>query len=322
MATKAFSALSLFLSLSVLATASACAQDNTAKIAADTVYTRAGSAFTIESHAGIDARFEPVIASLVGSGWPEDRVRAHFRDSRTVFIPKMVAVGIKKAGTGKNHYTWMDTKESVDACNVFIEKYRPILEQAEAKYGVDKETLAALLRCETRHGEVTGDYHVFSVYASMALLSDSAYLAANIQKARADLGNAKKATVDSQIDYIRSRSESRAKWAFKELNNMFKMEQQAKVDMMGIYGSWAGAFGWSQFLPSSFLSRAVDGNGDGKIDLFNPTDAIHSAANYLSNAGFRVGDAASQRRAIRNYNNSTDYVNSIMGLANRVRSGS
>jgi membrane-bound lytic murein transglycosylase B len=319
---RALVAPPLLAALTILSCAAACAQEaQPENVAVDTVYTRAGSPFSTESRAGADSRFEPVIKTLVGNGWPEQWVRAHFTDTRTVFIPKLVNIGIRKKSSGVNHYTWMDTKESADACLTFIEKYRPILERAESTYGVDKETLASLLRCETRHGEVTGDYHVFSVYASLALVDQPDYLENNFDKAKAQLGKAKKGVVDSQLAYIRSRSESRAKWAYRELDNLLKMEREAHVDMMGLYGSWAGAFGWSQFLPSSFLLRAVDGDGDGKIDLFNPADAINSAANYLSKAGYRIGDASSQRRAIRNYNNSTDYVNSIMALARRVRNG-
>jgi membrane-bound lytic murein transglycosylase B len=299
----------------------ACAQEQPPQV--DSVYTRAGESFHTEKNAGIDKRFEPVIAALVADGWSEEWVRQKFSDTRTVFIPKMVKVGIKKPSSGKNYYTWVNTEESAEACRAFINKYREAMESAEAKYGVDKEMIAALIRCETRHGEVTGDYHVFSVYASMALLDKSEYLDANFDNAREQLGKASKKTVASQLSYIENRSKSRAKWAYKELTNMLKMAKSEHVpDMLGIYGSWAGAFGLSQFLPSSYLLRAVDGNGDGKIDLFTPEDAIHSAANYLDKAGYRKGDAASQRKALRNYNNSTQYVNSIYGLAERLKKGS
>jgi membrane-bound lytic murein transglycosylase B len=318
---KVLLSLPILTALTLINALHACAQDKQdTSVDVNTVETRAGDAFKTESSKGIDSRFEPVIASLIAEGWPEEWVRQKFSDTRTVFIPKMVKVGIRKGGSGKNHYTWVNTQQSADACQTFIEKYRSALESAEQKYGVDKEMIAALMLCETRHGQVTGDYHVFSVYASMALLDQQQYLDENFDNARDALGKASKKTITSQLNYIENRSKSRAKWAYKELNNLLKMDKEKYVaDMLGIYGSWAGAFGWSQFLPSSFLLRAVDGNKDGTIDLFAPEDAIHSVANYLDKAGYSQNSASNQKKALRNYNNSTNYVNSIYALAQRLR---
>jgi membrane-bound lytic murein transglycosylase B len=62
---------------------------------------------------------------------------------------------------------------------------------------------------------------------------------------------------------------------------MSEIEKKYNINFNDINGSWAGAFGIPQFLPSSFLKFAVDGNGDGVIDLFDMEDAIYSVGNYL-----------------------------------------
>jgi len=289
----------------------------------DTVTPHVGSSFTIEKITGLDPRFVPVVKRLVQDGYREDWVASHFTDKRTVFIPKMTVVKVPSgaAVSERSAYAWVNTKESADACLAFIDKYKAVMEQAEQKYGVDKETIAALMRCETRHGSVTGDYHVFSVYASMALMDEKPFITKSVERARQDLSDRKASDseINSRLQWIRNRAASRSKWAYKELTNMLKIDQGGHADALSIYGSWAGAFGWSQFLPSSYLSRAVDGNGDTKIDLFSAPDAIHSVANYLSKAGYKIGDFASRRRAIFSYNNSSAYVESIMGLAGRLK---
>jgi membrane-bound lytic murein transglycosylase B len=147
------------------------------------------------------------------------------------------------------------------------------------------------------------------------------FLSTSNDRAKKDLADRKlsDSETNAKIQWLRNRAASRSKWAYKELTNLLKIDQSGHAEALSIYGSWAGAFGWSQFLPSSYLSRAVDGDGDQKIDLFNPADAINSVANYLSKAGFKMGDRASQHRAIFNYNNSSAYVESIMGLADRLK---
>ncbi len=295
------------------------------QVQVDTIKTAAGADFTVERTKGVDPRFNPVIEQLVRDGWSREFVVQRFVDKRTAFIPRMINIKTrmpgKKSGESASAYSWVNTSESADACRTFMSKYSDIFDNVEAKYGVDRQTIAALMRCETRHGSVTGDYHVFSVYASMALMNESEYVEGNVKRARSELAAAQagQSYIDKEVSRIRGRAASRSKWAYRELVNLFKIHREGHADACGIYGSWAGAFGWGQFLPSSYLRRAVDGDGDGKIDLYNPRDVIPSVANYLSKAGYRVGDDTRRRRAIRSYNPSTPYVNSIMGLADRVK---
>lgn len=302
------------------------ASDSTMR--SDTIHTAAGSSFVVEKMAGIDPRFEPVIAKLVQDGWAETDVRTKFSDTRTAYIPRLVRIPIRKpsatTGGASNAYAWVNTKTSADACQEFLDRYATFFDQAKAKYGVDPEIVAALLRCETQLGKVTGDYHVFSVYATMALMDQPDVLNDNISHAEEDL-RAEQADSDrtkAELDRIRARSASKATWAYKELNALMEMDCERQVNAMELKGSWAGAFGWTQFLPSSFLRSAVDGNGDHQINLFNPADAIFSVANYLSGAGYRSNDREKASKALWNYNNSTAYVESIMGLADRLKAKS
>ncbi len=326
MATKTSLSL-LGIAAALLAGTSACAQDaaledSTQAIRIDTITPSMGSSFVVEKAPGLDRRFITLVNRLAKEGWQAEWVTARFTDKRTVFIPRMSIVKPRsKSGSDKSAYAWVNTSESAEACRAFMAKYQTILDEAQQRYGVDARTIAALLRCETRHGTVTGNFHVFSVYASMALMDQPSFLLESIRRAKETMKarNASDSEIASEVAWIRSRAESRSKWAYKELVNMLKIEQRGLTDALGIYGSWAGAFGWAQFLPSSYLLRAVDGNGDKKVDLFTPADAIHSCANYLSKAGYRMGDEGSQRRAIHNYNNSNAYVESIMGLSARLK---
>lgn len=288
------------------------------------IATAAGDTFDVQRTPSLAERFEPIVEKLVARGYPERWVRQQFADKRTVFIPKLATVTPrKKSGGGEpsSAYRWVNTDASARACVDFIAKYGGILDSASRRYGVEPEMVAALMRTETQHGKVTGDYHVFSVFASTALLTQPEVLEENLENAMETLKGrrANAAEIREQEAYIRARSKKKADWALDELASLLKIERDGKADAMDLYGSWAGAFGWSQFLPSSYLRRAVDGNGDGKVDLFTPADAIHSVANYLKAAGYVRGNTRRVKKALFNYNNSTPYVNSIMGLAARVK---
>ncbi|MBC8145907.1 MAG: lytic murein transglycosylase [bacterium] len=291
----------------------------------ENIATAAGDTFSIERPLNVSRRYEPIVQKLIDRGFPERWVRERFADRRTVFIPKLARVSPRKKSTGNaepsSAYRWVNTEESARACRAFITTYRDVLDSASRRFGVEPEMIAALMRTETQHGKITGDYHVFSVFASTALLTQPDVLSDNITNGFATLKerNADSAEMREQAQYIRARSKKKADWAIDELASLLKIERDGRLDAMSIYGSWAGAFGWSQFLPSSYLRRAVDGNGDAKVDLFTPADAIHSVANYLKAAGYVRGNNRRARKALFNYNNSTPYVTSIMGLAARVK---
>ena len=76
-----------------------------------------------------------------------------------------------------------------------------------------------------------------------------------------------------------------------ELLAVFDILERGEATRSDLIGSWAGAMGHTQFMPSSFLSRAIDGDGDGKRDIWsNPIDALASTQNYLERAGWQAGE--------------------------------
>jgi membrane-bound lytic murein transglycosylase B len=81
-----------------------------------------------------------------------------------------------------------------------------------------------------------------------------------------------------------------------------------------------GAIGWPQFLPSSLVKYGVDGDGDGRIDLYSAEDAIFSTANYLRAYGWREARLPADREAvIWNYNHSRAYVRAVLEIAEELR---
>ncbi len=117
---------------------------------------------------------------------------------------------------------------------------------------------------------------------------------------------------------IERRAEKKANWAVNELIYLEKLSKISPVPIFSLHGSWAGAFGMSQFLPSSYVKWAVDGNGDGVVNLFEVEDAIFSVGNYLRANGWSDSDEA-RRAAVFHYNNSKDYVQAVLLLAEKIK---
>ena len=131
-------------------------------------------------------------------------------------------------------------------------EHRDLLRQVGAKFGVQPRFIVALWGIESSFGRHTGGY---SVVAALATLAHDGRRGA----------------------YFR-----------QELFNALTILDQGHISVAAMKGSWAGAMGQSQFMPSSFLNFAVDFDGDGKRDIWNTeADVFASAANYLKRSGWR-----------------------------------
>ncbi|KRG41471.1 epimerase [Stenotrophomonas pictorum JCM 9942] len=135
-----------------------------------------------------------------------------------------------------------------------LQQHRALLDQVSVQYGVDPATIVAVWGVESDYGRVFG---------RRPLLQSLATLACN----------------------------GRRQPFFKgELLALLKLIDQGDLQAEGLTGSWAGAFGHTQFMPSTYARIAVDGDGDGRRDLVaSIPDALASTANYLKQAGWRTG---------------------------------
>ena len=130
-------------------------------------------------------------------------------------------------------------------------EHQAVLSQVERKFGVQRRFLLALWGIETRYGRVTGNTPVFQALATLAW-------------------------EPRRAGYFRG-----------ELFNALTMVQRGHIESRAMTGSWAGAMGQTQFMPSSYLSYAVDFDGDGRRDIWKSTgDALGSIANYLNGFGW------------------------------------
>ena len=138
----------------------------------------------------------------------------------------------------------------------FYAEHRATLERAQRETGVPAEIIVAIIGVETYYGRVAGSYRVIDALSTLA------------------------------FDYP-----PRSPFFTGELKSYLILTRQQGMDPLALKGSYAGAMGYGQFMPSSFLAYAVDFDGDEVVDIWNnPVDAIGSVANYFSRHGWRPGE--------------------------------
>ncbi len=174
----------------------------------------------------------------------------------------------------------------------FVKKHRKTFERVEKKYGVPKEYIAAIIGIESAFGKNVGKYPVFDTLATLAF-----------EKNR------------------------RNKFFKKQLIEFLKLSKQQRFNPKHVKGSYAGAIGLVQFMPSNYKYFGVDFNGDGRITLQRADDAIASVANYFKKNGWRKGEPVATRvryrgRRFRTHKTGythTYYRHQLKGIAPRQK---
>lgn len=204
--------------------------------------------------------------------------------------------------------------DAVTEVRTFMDSNRNSLAVAEKAYGVDGSVVASLLWIESRHGKNLGAFHVPSVFVDLVQCDRPA----NIKYLhKAGRRFTAKVTAQNKID-ISKRARKRVKWALAELKAVETMWKRDKSTLIDFRGSFAGAFGMAQFIPSSYIAYAKSQVGDHPPILEHAEDAIQSVANYLHKSGWRAGKQKSHVKALMRYNNSHDYANAILKLASQA----
>ncbi|RFU90397.1 MULTISPECIES: lytic murein transglycosylase B [Citrobacter] len=147
------------------------------------------------------------------------------------------------------------TPDNVQNGVAFWNQHEDALKRAWQVYGVPPEIIVGIIGVETRWGRVMGKTRILDALATLS------------------------------FNYPR-----RAEYFSGELETFLLMARDESDDPLDLKGSFAGAMGYGQFMPSSYKEYAVDFNGDGHINLWDPEDAIGSVANYFKGHGWVKGD--------------------------------
>ena len=170
------------------------------------------------------------------------------------FLPKVIGYDRYQPEFYEDTKTYVSKRTSIKKIKSGIDFYKEnsdLINEIEKKYKIEKELLLSLMGIETNYGNYVGKMDILS---SLSTLS--------FDKRRSDFFT-------------------------EELLILLKLIDTNKIDYKTLFGSWAGAFGFFQFMPSTIKNHAIDYNNDNYIDLKNSSDAYASAGNYLNNMGWK-----------------------------------
>ncbi|MBD3274114.1 MAG: hypothetical protein GF372_02325 [Candidatus Marinimicrobia bacterium] len=263
-----------------------------------------------------DAIYNDLVNRLVQDGHDPDYIKYLYGSGNDVFYYRLTKINLIQRES-RDIYRRMFNDEAKRDIRAFLVKHENQFAKMEHKYGVDRETIAAILYVETRFGRVTGNHPVVYVLSSMTLAPADW----NIEQLVEELDELFPELTESErvekVQWLKRRAQRKSSWAYRELNTLLKLDKSHNLNASDLKGSWAGAFGMPQFMPTSFEAYAVDGNGDDIIDITGADDAIASVANYLYRNGWRgTMTRQKKRKAIWRYNHSNHYVDLIEDLAN------
>ena len=248
---------------------------------------------------------------LVAEGLDPVKVRSIMQDNRISVSPDIVLKNLffsePKGSVQKPDVMDIDPRQ-IERGRDFMKENAAVLSAVEQRFGASPRIITAILIIESRLGTYPMPYNVVNAYANLAFVLDPAYWK-EIQNRYAD------AYPQIRDDATSARAKRKAKWAVRELYHLSRIADHLEIDPLSISGSFAGAMGPAQFIPSSFWIFGMDGDGDGLADPSNMTDAKFSMGHYLRKFGWKEETSVEQkRRAIWHYNHSRVYVNTVMML--------
>ena len=170
------------------------------------------------------------------------------------FLPKVIEYDRYQPEFYEDTKTYISKRTSKNKVNKGINFYKEntnLINKVENKYAIEKELLLSLMGIETNYGTYLGKMDILSSLSTLSF------------------------------------DKRRSEFFTNELIILLKLIDTNVIDYKTLYGSWAGAFGFFQFMPSTIKNHAVDFNDDDYIDLKNEHDAYASASNYLNNMGWK-----------------------------------
>jgi len=255
--------------------------------------------------------YELLMNRLAQDGFDLDYLAKLFADPRAELIPAAMTLSLGSKEV-QDIYNQFLTPQSILSAKKFLRANLKLLRQMENQFQVDKEVVVAILFVESRFGENIGRHRIIPTLASMALIDVPENLWNNYLTLL-------EIDPDLSFEWVEERARRKANWAYHELKCFLRIVCGEKIDPLEVRGSYAGALGMAQFVPSSYLAYA---HTKESLDtwLLSKEAAVYSIANYLKSHGWKKNlTLEKKKRTLWYYNRSEPYVETILQIAKRIK---
>lgn len=258
------------------------------------------------------AYFDPLVHRLIADGFDSGMINKLYGRPQVRFETRGISTFFTYSESRLNYDQFLSWR-SIRKAEGYLKTHKKELQAAEHHYGVDRHIITAIILVETKLGTYLGNRMILNTLSTMASLSNP--------EVRELFWNRIDTSRRFKRDRFDKKADAKSKWAYSELKAFLKYTAAEKLDPADVVGSFAGAMGIAQFMPSNALKLAKDGNMDGRVDLFNHSDAIASVANYLKHHGWKPDITRKEAyRILLRYNYSKYYVKTIQAIADKLKS--
>jgi membrane-bound lytic murein transglycosylase B len=269
-----------------------------------------GSSVTADNHQE-NWHFNSLATRLIHDGFAPEMIKKLYQNPQTSFETRGVSLYFVHS-EAKLDYDQFSNKWSIQQAKKYLKKHHNSLETIEQAFGVDKHVITAIILVETGLGNTLGHRSIFNTLSSLASLKDPVV--------RNDFWKRFKNKDEITKKEFEQRADRKAGWAYRELKAFLTYTGRENFDPLSLKGSYAGALGIAQFMPTTAIAYARDGNQDGRIDLYNHADAMASIASFLKRYGWRPGIQTDKaKKVIYRYNHSDYYVDTIIKIRNILK---
>ena len=275
----------------------------------------AGNFLAAESSVSVEFTGKPLSAvqeQLIADGFDPLKIRQLYDQPQVSFETDGVILlfTYKEARVDYHQFT---NNWSIRKAKQYIQENEGDLTRIENAYGVDKRVITAILLVETGLGASVGTRSTLNTLSTIAALTDP-----QVRDRLWDLIPDSKKISRKKFE---KRAAARSQWAYEELKAFLKYTDREGLDPVSIPGSFAGAVGVAQFMPTSILAYGREGNEDGVVDMLNHADSMASIANFLKSHGWRPEQSRTKAKKIIHYYNHSDYyVDTILKISSRLKS--
>lgn len=251
-----------------------------------------------------------LVSRLLEHGVNEGQLIAAYQNSRMPrFEPIPFAVRPRESVT---IYRDFRSPARIKIAAEMLKRYANVFKGAERSFGVSRTVIAAILLIESQFGANTGSSSVIVRLSRVASVAEPANISYNYQRLLLE---------DPQVtlEAVQKRAIELEQLFLPELPALFEIARRRSLDPHSIKGSIAGAFGYPQFLPTSYLRFALDGNRDRVVSLYSMADAIYSVGNFLHSYGWKDElPREAKRKVVWHYNRSDPYVDAVLDVADQL----
>ena len=260
----------------------------------------------------IPPAFKKLVNRLKTDGLDEKYLQDLFARPELKLMPKAVAMSLIRKEANLNYAQFLE-EYSMNRTISYLKTHNRTLKKMENHFDVSAPVVVAILSVETSCGRYMGYFGTLNI-----LVTQTLSLEPEISGQIVDQIPLKEKS-DMTPQEIRKRLRKKSTRAYKELKALLTFVKDQDINPFLIKGSTEGAIGLPQFLPSNIKRYGFDGNGDGKIDLFQHEDAIASIASYLKAHNWREdNNYRKKKETILHYNASDYYATTVLQLAEKL----